>query len=452
MYSKLGVNLFSTGIIALIKFLELRYLSIQLSEYELGVYAILAVYISISQMIVEMGIQNAVYSIKSIAKINSDLIVIGWIKALSYVLILSLLILFNDKYELIDISNFTHVFYAALLIVLIISPIRYVRNSIISSGGVKEIAVLEFVSSIVAFSFFYFYIKEIGLIAVVISMLIKSTIEAVYYYTYSIRRYGFKLSLRWSYLKDTITIGTWDSASQLLNILSKEVDTFIIVSRLGYEVVGVYGIIKQFLTRLIRIFIPPINNVFYQYISPRNSLLNNAIKLHRKVVWLAVLLLFSIVSSTSTFWLDYFLQIPSKTVSQWLNMLIIGVALRALWGGVAPYILSFGITKRAFYLNLLVFFIIVPTYQVFGMSITGFVAIYLIQVLILITLGWYVYYRQHLDLTQYYIPVVSVILILYSIEYLPIIFDLLLVLLVVVYIAFDVVNTVRGNEYFETKG
>ena len=183
------------------------------------------------------------------------------------------------------------------------------------------------------------------------------------------------------------------------------------MSRLGYEVVGIYGVIKQFLTRLIRIFIPPINNVFYHYISPKNKHLYKAITLHRKIVWLLVIVFFSILSVTSGLWLGRFCKYK-QNLFHLGEYSIDSVALRALWGGVATYILSFGLTKTAFKLNLGVFLIIIPTYIIFGRSIVSFNVIYLIQVLLLLSLGWWVYYRKYLDLTEYFLPVFSIVFVL----------------------------------------
>ena len=140
-------------------------------------------------------------------------------------------------------------------------------------------------------------------------------------------------------------------------------------------------------------------------------------------------------------------KIQAELVSPWLNILLIGVAPRALWGGVATYILSFGLTKTAFKLNLGVFLIIIPTYIIFGRSIVSFNVIYLIQVLLLLSLGWWVYYRKYLDLTEYFLPVFSIVFVLIACVNISRILGLILAFILFIHIGLKVLRHFQRNDF-----
>lgn len=342
----------STALIAIIKVIELSFISNNLTDELKGIYALLNLQLLMSVLLSEMGIQNAIYSISRYTnEVTRSLYWYNFFKSIVFWALgfLALTLLPIPK-------EYSQIFYLLNYLILINGVGKIFRSFLLLENNINIVSITELTSTVIGVSFTILFIRQLSVKAVVYGLLIKHSIDNSSYFISrfnSIRLIG---PIGWRKISKTVKIGFFDMSSQVVNLISKELDTLLVTSFLGLETVGVMNIGKQLILKPIRIISPVFNNLFYSLFAKAsekdvqfNAFLSSQLKMNSFVITIG----YSIILMFLDLIIDIFFSNTTYTNIQSLLMLFILLGVyRGYWSVLGSFILSKGLTKKAFSFNI----------------------------------------------------------------------------------------------------
>ncbi|MDA0326605.1 MAG: oligosaccharide flippase family protein [Bacteroidetes bacterium] len=351
--SKLISSSGSTALIAIIKVIELSFISNNLTDELKGIYALLNLQLLMSVLLSEMGIQNAVYSIGTYTnEMTRSLYWYNFFKSLVFwglgFLILTLLPIPEEYNQLFYLLNY---------LILINGVGKIFRSFFLLENNINIVSITELISNAIGVSFTILFIRQLGVIAFVYGLLIKHSIDNSIFFISRFSSIKLIGSIEWRKISKTVKIGFFDMSSQVVNLISKELDTLLVTSFLGLETVGVMNIGKQLILKPIRIISPVFNNLFYSLFAKAskndrelNTLLSSQLKMNSFITTIG----YSLILMLLNLIIDIFFSNTTYTNIQPLLMLFILLGVyRGYWSVLGSFILSKGLTKKAFLFNIL---------------------------------------------------------------------------------------------------
>jgi len=244
------------------KLLQIAILTRFLSKADFGVVSIALLFISFTEIFVDMGISSAVLYKQNISK--EEYSSLYWFNLLTGV-VLFVLLLFATPF----ISSYYHedqlrTILPILSLNVIFSSISRLQRTILQKElKFKTIAIVDIFGSLVMLvSAVVLCITGWGIYSLVYSTLSFYFVIALLFLIVAIffeRNIHFHFSFK--EIKDYIRIGIYQVGSSLLNFFSAEMDILIISSVYSMEILGAYSVCKQLAAKAYGVINPIITKV-----------------------------------------------------------------------------------------------------------------------------------------------------------------------------------------------
>lgn len=394
----------STTLIAVIKVLELYFISTSLSDEELGIYALLNLQLLVSILLSEMGIQNAVYSLGNYTKeITRSLYWYNFVKSIVFWLLGFVIISILPIPE-----GYNQHFYLLNHLMLINGVGKVFRSFLILENKINTVSITELTSTLTGVLFTILFITNLGLIAIVYGFIIKHTLDNFIYLIARVSSFKLIGPIRFRSIIRTVKIGFFDMSSQIVNLLSKELDTLLVTFFIGLETVGVMNIAKQLLLKPIRIISPVFNNLYYSLFSKSakddkrfKAFLISQLQMNSFIITVG----YSIILILSDLIINFFFKNTTYTNIQSLFMLFVLLGIyRGYWSVLGSFILSKGLTKRAFSFNIcyLIFNTILSYLILLAFDELVYIGSTILSLLLFQFISHKVFYKNFVKILSYY--------------------------------------------------
>ena len=404
--AQISYNSISVLFIAVLKISELYVLSSTLSPLDRGLFSLLTFYLLFSVLLSEMGIQNSIYSQSNIPVIKlRTLFWFNFVKSLVFYILLTLLVFYLCFYY--ENENF-YSFAIIGLVVLFNAFGKFYRSVLITKGFLKQLSAVELISTFFEFSIVFIFISKLGVQSFVYGILIKFLIDNIFYF--------FKLKgdlslfgpISYSKIHEIIIIGVYDLFSQLVNFFTKEIDTLIITSFYGLEILGIFNVSKQLTLKPIRLISPILNNAFFPIFNKtKNNYIKfkKSLKIQLSINSFIITMIFLFIMALKEFLVSkFFPEQSSLNINFIFIFFILFSVLKGYWAPLGSLILTLGKTKQAFQFNVFVFVfsVIVSLAFAYYFSVQWFAMSLLITTFLSFTLSYFIFYSKFILIDVYF--------------------------------------------------
>lgn len=379
---------------SVVQLVQLAILAGLLDASDFGLMALVMVVIGFSQMFIDMGLSNAVIykqkiTIEQLSSLYWLNIIIG---LLFFILLIIASPLISNIYENQKLTPLINLVAATFLIkpwgqqfmVLLQKNMRF--NAI-----AKTEIISRFISFIVVIVLAY---KNFGVYSLAIGSIVFAVFSTIGYNFYGRNLYRPKFYLNIKLLKDFLSFGLFQMGEKIITYFSSQFDTILIGKLLGLEVLGIYNVAKNLVSKPSGIINPVITKVTFPIMSKID---NNITQL--KNVFLKTVSYLSLVNFPVHF-LIALLAEPLIIImfgDEWIQAIpIVRVLsfvflLRSIGNPAGSLLLSRGRADIAFYWGLGKF-IFYPIFIVVGSywNINGVTLSILILHLIIYFLNWHI--------------------------------------------------------------
>lgn len=243
-----GISLFVSSVLRLLQTLILSRL---LSKEEFGIMGISMIFISFSEMFLDLGMSAGVLHRKDIS--NKEYSSIFWANMMmGGCVFLCLIILspFISRYYHIDALLGVITLIGSSLVFSSVSKLsRTIQQKNMQFGFISLVDIVSvFISFLSSIVFAYF---DFGVYSLVYSLLLSSFLVSAFYLYRIVTLDRIVLShFNVSDLNPYLKIGVYQVGSSILDFFSREMDMMIISSSYSLSTIGAYTICKQFVGRL----------------------------------------------------------------------------------------------------------------------------------------------------------------------------------------------------------
>lgn len=402
----LSFNASSIIIIAFIKIIELYILSSNLTPTERGLFSLLTFYVLLSILLSEMGIQNSVYSQSNINDLQ--LRTLFWFNLLKSIFFYLVITFFLFLYFWFSGIEEFYTFAIVGVIILLNGLGKFYRSVLISKGQIQQLSIIELISTLLEFIVIYFTISNLGIKSFVFGITLKFLIDNIFYF--------FKLKgdlslfgpVSFKEIYKFITVGIYDLFSQLVNFFTKEIDTLIITSFYGLEILGVFNVSKQLTLKPIRLISPILNNAFFPiFDKTKNNYIKfkNSLKIQLSINSFIITMIFLFVIALKEFLVSkFFPEQSSLNINFIFIFFIFFSVVKGYWAPLGSLILTLGKTKQAFQFNVFVFVfsVIVSLAFAYYFSAQWFAMSLLITTFLSFTLSYFIFYSKFILIDVYF--------------------------------------------------
>lgn len=255
-------TLFGTSVNAVSQFGKLAFMARELPPEELGVYAIVVAAAAFIYLFQDFGLSSFYVHKKFVPeRLHVCLFKLSFVFGL-----ISCFALIALAFFLGYLYGSEVVFWSlALLSVnyLILGLMSQHQAILIKERSLRLLAICEVVASIVSFSLFAFLLSQrAGVYAYVISVVVYSLTKLLI--VYSNVDWRPKLRTKTTHpwrLRSAINYGAYQLSGQLVNHLRSRLDVFILGKLVGLELMGLYGLAKETVTRPQGLLQPVVSRV-----------------------------------------------------------------------------------------------------------------------------------------------------------------------------------------------
>ncbi|MCO7198227.1 oligosaccharide flippase family protein [Pseudoalteromonas sp. OANN1] len=250
-----AATLVKAGVQFVIFILLARYLSLG----ELGLVAFVTLLISISQLLSDAGISNAlIYFDKLDKQVKCQLYVLGLLLvAVMAALILFLLPVIEAFFNISNLADY-HLWIGSLLLLrgAAAQPTAILQKRL----AFKQLATIEVFASVASLLTLVYLLQQGATIEAALSaQLTNAMFIALCTSWYGKDELGFALP-RVKKLRGPLRYGIYQSAEGVVSFLSRQFDQLVVAKVMGAEVLGVYSYIKELVAKPALQFINPIVN------------------------------------------------------------------------------------------------------------------------------------------------------------------------------------------------
>lgn len=256
---------------SVVQLVQLAILARLLDATDFGLMALVMVVIGFSQMFIDMGLSNAIIYKQEIT--IEQLSSLYWLNIIIGVLFFILLIIFSplisNIYENQKLTPLINLVAATFLIkpwgqqfmVLLQKNMRF--NAI-----AKTDIASRFISFVVVIVFAY---NNFGVYSLAIGSVINAIFSTIGYNFYGRNLYKPKFYLNIKLLKDFLSFGLFQMGEKIIIYFSSQFDTILIGKLLGIEILGVYNVAKNLVSKPAAIINPIITKVTFPLMSTINN-------------------------------------------------------------------------------------------------------------------------------------------------------------------------------------
>jgi len=345
---------------SIIQIVQLAILARILNPTDFGLMAIVMVVIGFSQIFIDMGLSNAIiYKQKITTEQLSSLYLLNiLIGILFFVLLIISSPLIAKIYENQKLTPLINLVASTFLIkpwgqqfmVLLEKKLQF--NAI-----AKTDIITRFISFVVVIVLAY---NNFGVYALAIGSIVFALFSTIGYNYYGRSLYKPKLYLNVKQLKDFLSFGLFQMGEKIIQYFSSQFDTILIGKLLGIEVLGVYNVAKNLVSKPAAIINPVVTKVTFPLMSKFNDDISQL-----KSVFLKTISYLSFINIPVHLLIAVFAYrvILIFFGDQWfsakliLQILAFAYLLRAIMSPAGSLLLSRGKANIAFYWNLATFFL-----------------------------------------------------------------------------------------------
>jgi O-antigen/teichoic acid export membrane protein len=402
----LSFNAFSVIIIAFLKILELYTLSSNLTPTERGLFSLLTFYVLLSILLSEMGIQNSVYSQSNINDLQlRTLFWFNLLKSIFFYLVITFFLFLFCWFS--GIEEF-YTFAIAGVIVLLNGLGKFYRSVLISKGQIQQLSIIELISTLLEFIVIYFTISNLGIKSFVFGITLKFLIDNFFFFLKLNKTIQIFGPVSFKEIYKFIAVGIYDLLSQFVNFFSKEIDTILVTSFYGLEVLGVFNVSKQLTLKPIRLIGPIINNAFFPIFdktknNPFNfkESLNIQLSLNSTIISLIFLFIMAVKGLLIS---KFFPEKNNLNINFIFICFLLFSLIKGYWSPLGSLILTLGDTKKAFKFNVFVFVFsfLISIGFAYSFSVKWFAMSLFITVLISFVFSYFIFYSKYFTIQSYF--------------------------------------------------
>ncbi|WP_440054185.1 oligosaccharide flippase family protein [Pseudoalteromonas sp. T1lg65] len=325
-----------------------RYLSLT----ELGLIAFITLLVSISQLLSDAGISNALIFYENLSlHLKKQLYIVGLaLIAIVTLIVVSVLPLLGDFFNLHALEEHQTLIAVILLLRgMSAQPLALLQKQLMF----KKIALIEVVASVISLLvLLYVMWLELGVQGALLVHFTNALLIAIYC-TYSCRsELGFALP-RYRELSEPLHYGLYQSAEAVISFFSRQLDQLVITKVMGAEVLGAYAYLKELIAKPALQFINPVVN---RVAFPSLVKLDKA---SRAVLYLKIMFAVSLIHVPLYTGLFWYIEPTIYVVfgSDWLKysevaaIIAITMLMTALINPCGPLLQAAGAVKRSFVWN-----------------------------------------------------------------------------------------------------
>lgn len=354
----------SAVIVSVIQILQIIILTKLLSPSDFGIMAIILFIVNFSQNFIDFGISNAIIfkqeiSKKALSSLYFLSICIGVLFFIGVFMSSSLIAgYYNDQRLVVPIQ--------LISVIFIIVPFGQQYQVLLKKMlDFKSLAVIDVISRFAGFILtvvlaYFGY----GVFSLVWGTILYSFISTLLLIIKGITVYKPSVYFSYSEIKPLIGFGFFQMGEKVVNYLNKEIDVLIIGKFLGMEVLGIYNIAKDFISKPYQLINPVITKVTFPVMA---SVQHDTVKIKR--IYLETLKYLAIINSIIFFFCFFYSDeivilffgkewIASSSI---LKILSIYMLIRSIGNPVGSLQLALGRADLGFYWNIVLLLIVPAT-------------------------------------------------------------------------------------------
>lgn len=246
----------------LVTLLQIGILTRILDKSDFGIIAIATLFVSFTQLFLDMGISAGILHIKNITK--KDYSSLFWLNIFFGVFLTSILFLISpyitDSYNSEELNNIVRLLCLSVFINSIGNQQRIVCQK---KTLFKRIALIEITSAFIIFvTAVLTAVNDCGVYSLAYSTLAGSIFNNLTHLILRIKQEGgFLFHFSFYEVKPFLKIGIYSTGAQIIDFFTRELDIIIVSATLGIEFLGVYNVAKKLSLAIFRFISPVITNV-----------------------------------------------------------------------------------------------------------------------------------------------------------------------------------------------
>src|SRR3546814_696218 len=255
-----------SAVIAMVaKIGQIVILSRFLAKEDFGLMAIALLFISFTEIFLDLGLTAAVLHKPDISR--NEYSSLFWFNIFSGFILYGIIYLIapfvGDLYKNDELPDIIRILSTIIIFLLFFRLQRMIKQNKFSF---KFVALIEIIASVILFTVSYFLvIQDYGVYSLVYSTVANSLFMAIVYLFNAIVKerivqIHFRITEIWSFLR----IGFYQTGSSILDFISSQVDILIISAHYLIEPLGIYSIFMQFTKRVYDL----INQIIITFLTP----------------------------------------------------------------------------------------------------------------------------------------------------------------------------------------
>jgi O-antigen/teichoic acid export membrane protein len=393
---------------SVVQLIQLAILTRLLEPTDFGLMALVMVVIGFSEMFVDMGVSNAIIYKQKVD--NEQLSSLYWLNIIIGIFFFIILVLTSPFISILyDNQSLTPLINLVAATFLIKPWGQQFMVLLQKNLQFNAIAITDIISRLI--SFFVVIVlafNSFGVYSLAIGSIIVAVFSTIGYNYYGRNLYKPKLYLRIRQLKQFLSFGLYQMGEKLISYFSTQFDTILIGKLLGVEILGLYNVAKNLVSKPSNIINPVVTKVTFPLMSKFSdniSQLKSVFLTTMKYLSLANFLVYFLIIVLARPIIITLFGIDWVEVTPIVQILSLTYLLRSIGNPSGSLLLSRGKANIAFYWNLALF-VFYPI-SIFAGSYWGITGIawgtFVLQVLLLYPNWRYIVNKTcNADFTEYF--------------------------------------------------
>jgi O-antigen/teichoic acid export membrane protein len=391
-----------------VQLIQLAILTRLLEPTDFGLMALVMVVIGFSEMFIDMGLSNAIIYKQNIN--NEQLSSLYWLNIIIGIFFYIILIIISPYISILYDNQSLKALINLVAITFLIKPWGQ-QFMVLLQKNLKfnAISITDIISRLISFVVvIVLAFNNFGVYSLAIGSIIAAVFSTIGYNFYGRNLYKPKLYLKIGHLNQFLSFGLYQMGEKLISYFSTQFDTILIGKLLGVEILGLYNVAKNLVSKPSSIINPVVTKVAFPLMS---KLSDNISQL--KSVFLTTMRYLSFANFPVYFLIIILARPIIITLfgNDWIEVtpivqiLSLTYLLRSVGNPSGSLLLSRGKANVAFYWNLTLF-VFYPISIFIGSywGITGIAwGTLVLQVLLLYPNWKYIVYNTcNADFTEYF--------------------------------------------------
>lgn len=359
---------FSSVFTAILQIIQLSILARLLNPSDFGLMAIVMVVIGFSNMFIDMGLSNAIIYKQNVT--DNQLTSLYWVNVAIGVILFFIILIISPFiavfYESPQLKNLIILVGITFLIQPFGQQFMVLLQKELQFDKITKTQIIARLLSFIAIIIMAYY--DFGVFSLAYGVIIYSILSTIIFIFYGKEIYKPRFYINILDLNEFLHFGMYQMGEKLIQYFASQFDTILIGKLLGIEILGVYNIAKNLVSRPSTIINPIITKVTFPvmskikdnnyklrdvYLKTINYLTLINVPIYLLIVLFAEPIVFLLIGEV---WVD---AIPI------IQILAIAFFLISIGNPAGSLLLSRGKANIAFYWNLITF-ILYPIFIVYG--------------------------------------------------------------------------------------